>query len=132
MDAYVDIIGVVIAFAALVFGIWKVQHENAKTFQKMQDRSDIHDADIQVLKENIDHKEAREKRVEMIQEQINNLRSLHNNDVDKLTKAMEKSNDKNIIIEERHHAEVLSKIEILTEKVTHVCATFEEYRRIKL
>lgn len=112
-----------------IFALWKIQRANTKEFQKMQDKSDSHDIEIVELKKSDEKLAVRsDERVKVINGQIEALRSLHMNDVDKITAKIERTFERSTAVEEAHHREVMAKMEVLTEKVTTVCVSFAEHR----
>lgn len=125
-----EVIGTVVALISLVIALWKIQKSNASEFQKMQDRSEIHADEIENLKL-ADEKmlTKSDERVKIINGQIEALRSLHMNDVEKMTAKIERTFERSTAVEEAHHREVMAKIELLTEKVTTVCVSFAEHRK---
>ena len=124
-----EAIGTVVALVTLIIALWKIQRSNAKEFQKMQDRTDSHETEIGNLKIADEKLSAKsDERVKIINGQIEALRSLHMNDVDKMTAKIERTFERSTAVEEAHHREVMAKIELLTEKVTTVCVSFAEHR----
>lgn len=127
-----EVIGTVVALISLVIALWKIQKSNATEFQKMQDRSETHSMEIENLKL-ADEKmlTKSDERVRVINGQIEALRSLHLNDVEKMTAKIERTFERSTAVEEAHHKEVMAKIEIITEKLTNVCVSFEAHRNEK-
>lgn len=127
-----EVIGTVVALISMVIALWKIQKSNASEFQKMQDRSETHAEEIERLKL-ADEKmlTKSDERVRVINGQIEALRSLHMNDVEKMTAKIERTFERSTAVEEAHHREVMSKIEIITEKLTTVCVSFEAHRNEK-
>ena len=125
-----EAIGTVVALVTLIIALWKIQRSNAKEFQKMQDRTDSHETEIGNLKIADEKLSAKsDERVKIINGQIEALRSLHMNDVDKITAKIERTFERVQDFEEKHHKAVMGKIDNLNVKLTTVCATFEEYRK---
>jgi hypothetical protein len=127
-----EAIGTVVALVTLIIALWKIQRSNATEFQKMQDRSETHSMEIENLKL-ADEKmlTKSDERVRVINGQIEALRSLHLNDVEKMTAKIERTFERSTAVEEAHHKEVMAKIEIITEKLTTVCVSFEAHRNEK-
>ena len=135
MDATVfnwEAIATVTGLLSFIFALWKIQKSNASEFQKMQDRSETHSMEIENLKL-ADEKmlTKSDERVRVINGQIEALRSLHLNDVEKMTAKIERTFERSTAVEEAHHREVMAKIEIITEKLTTVCVSFEAHRNEK-
>ena len=96
----------------------------------MEDKTNYHGEEIDNLKIADEKMLAKsDDRVRVINGQIEALRSLHMNDVDKITAKIERTFERSTKIEEAHHKEMIHKIEILTEKVTTVCVSFAEHRK---
>ena len=127
-----EVIGTLTALISMVIALWKIQKSNASEFQKMQDRSEIHAEEIEQLKL-ADEKmlTKSDERVRVINGQIEALRSLHMNDVEKMTAKIERTFERSTAVEEAHHREVMAKIELITEKLTTVCVSFEAHRNEK-
>ena len=117
--------------------------EQTKEFTQLADKVLINEKDIAKIREematNCAHynnelekvKADRADRVRQVYSEIETLRKLHDTDTKDLYASLEKAVEKTTGIEERHHNEVMTKMENLTVQITTMCATFAEYRKTR-
>lgn len=95
----------------------------------LDNQSKIEENKLDFMRDLEQIKKDRADRVIAIYTEIENIKKIRETDVKELGIAITKSNEKIAINEEKHHSEVISKIEILTVQLTDMCSTFKEYRR---
>jgi hypothetical protein len=95
----------------------------------LDNQSKIDENRLNILRDMEQIKRDRADRVAAVYAEIEAIKKMRETDVKELTTALRDSIDKTTAIEERHHNEVIVKIEALTVQLTDMCSTFKEYRR---
>lgn len=121
----IDVIMVVVALIGVVIALYKIQRSNSREMQQISDKVIENEKSIDMVNKNMIQSN------DDLATEIDELKKLHAKDVSELYKSIQNAVDKTTGIEERHHCELVQKIDGLTLKVTTMCATFEEYRRNK-
>ncbi|HPT03452.1 MAG TPA: hypothetical protein PLJ84_12705 [Bacteroidales bacterium] len=95
----------------------------------LENQARIDENRLAAVKEVEQIKRDRADRVAAVYNEIESIKKLREMDVKELTVSLRDSIEKTTAIEEKHHAEVILKIEALTVQLTDMCSTFKEYRR---
>lgn len=95
----------------------------------LDNQSKIDENRLNIIRDMEQIKRDRADRVAAVYAEIEAIKKMRETDVKELGIAITKSNEKIAINEEKHHSEVITKIESLTVQLTDMCSTFKEYRR---
>lgn len=132
----VGIAGVIVSILGLAVTVWKIWKTNIQELQRISDKVSQNelriaeiDNDFRSQIENV--KRDRADRVAAVYNEIETIKRMRETDVRELTAAMSVGIDKATAIEEKHHAEVMAEIKLLTVQLTDMCSTFKEYRRTR-
>jgi len=131
---FLAVIGTIIAIVKIWFK-WSVKMADHKEFvikqlAIMNEQTSNNTKDIGEAFDDIDKiKTDGSKQRKDIYDKIGEVNKMREQDIKSLAEAVERSIEKSRGVEERHHGEIMGKIEGLTIKVIEVCSTFEEYRK---
>jgi hypothetical protein len=131
-----EIISVMVATLTLIVGIWLIQRNNIKEFQKLSDRvaqnrREISQIQIVMTKEIDEVKKDRQGVIGSIVDRINRMEMTKESDNKEIAKVTREANEKIANTEMKHHEETMKEIRNLSEQLTSLVATFVEYRRTR-
>jgi hypothetical protein len=132
----VGIAGVIVSILGLAVTVWKIWKTNIQELQRISDKVSQNELRIAEIDNDFRSqietvKRDRADRVEAVYNEIETIKRMRETDVRELTAAMSVGIDKATAIEEKHHAEVMAEIKLLTVQLTDMCSTFKEYRRTR-
>lgn len=132
----VGIAGVIVSILGLAVTVWKIWKTNIQELQRISDKVSQNELRIAEIDNDFRSqietvKRDRADRVAAVYNEIETIKRMRETDVRELTAAMSVGIDKATAIEEKHHAEVMAEIKLLTVQLTDMCSTFKEYRRTR-
>ncbi len=132
----VGIAGVIVSILGLAVTVWKIWKTNIQELQRISDKVSQNELRIAEIDNDFRSqietvKRDRADSVAAVYNEIETIKRMRETDVRKLTAAMSVGIDKATAIEEKHHAEVMAEIKLLTVQLTDMCSTFKEYRRTR-
>lgn len=132
----VGIAGVIVSILGLAVTVWKIWKTNIQELQRISDKVSQNELRIAEIDNDFRSqietvKRDRADRVAAVYNEIETIKRMREADVRELTAAMSVGIDKATAIEEKHHAEVMAEIKLLTVQLTDMCSTFKEYRRTR-
>lgn len=132
----VGIAGVIVSILGLAVTVWKIWKTNIQELQRISDKVSQNELRIAEIDNDFRSqietvKRDRADMVAAVYNEIETIKRMRETDVRELTAAMSVGIDKATAIEEKHHAEVMAEIKLLTVQLTDMCSTFKEYRRTR-
>jgi len=132
----VGIAGVIVSILGLAVTVWKIWKTNIQELQRISDKVSQNELRIAEIDNDFRSqietvKRDRADSVAAVYNEIETIKRMRKTDVRELTAAMSVGIDKATAIEEKHHAEVMAEIKLLTVQLTDMCSTFKEYRRTR-